>query len=130
MRLFLMESTYVWAYNKNTWKCLLRKIRRMNVVLALLCHKHWCWLLVVFSILVQKIAIELVVGDVPRLRCESFMTGSKCIPLHTVSNIECFKLGLEDYILKHGNSRENICHSCFSSGWVLRMQIPASCRII
>lgn len=43
------------------------------------------------------------------------------------SNIERLKSGLEEYVVKHGNSLSDICHSCFSDGLHLKVGCGVAC---
>ncbi|XP_012852574.1 PREDICTED: uncharacterized protein LOC105972182 [Erythranthe guttata] len=68
-----------------------------------------------------KIAVELSVetGGVTS-QSENIVLRNECstIPMH-LANIDYLKLGLEDYVSKHGNGLVETCHSCFSTGYVL-----------
>jgi hypothetical protein len=75
----------------------------------------------------HKIAFELVVGEVPRLHYEIFDKVNTYFPPNSVSNIECLKSGLEDYILKHGSTLRDNCHSCFSTGECLKVGCGVAC---
>ncbi|XWS63669.1 hypothetical protein CRYUN_Cryun06bG0121300 [Craigia yunnanensis] len=82
---------------------------------------------------VQKsVAAELVIehGDAPGLRCENVFLTNECNPLHfSTSNVERLKSGLEEYVLKHGNSLNNKCDSCFSSREQLRIGSGVACSM-
>ncbi|KAK3017109.1 hypothetical protein RJ639_006959 [Escallonia herrerae] len=67
---------------------------------------------------IPKVAIELMVdcGDLPHSCSGNVILANDCSSFSPASNIEHLKSGLEDYIFKHGNSLDNICRSCFSTG--------------
>ncbi|THF96897.1 hypothetical protein TEA_021489 [Camellia sinensis var. sinensis] len=71
-------------------------------------------------ILYQNVAIEMLVeesDDISGSRCKTLVPANDCFPLTSAaSNVERLKSGLEDYVFKHGNNLNDICHSCFSSG--------------
>ncbi|KAK0574554.1 hypothetical protein LWI29_025412 [Acer saccharum] len=65
-----------------------------------------------------NVAIELVVEreDVPGSLCKDVFLANECNPLpFSASNVERLKSGLEDYVLKHGNTLQGMCDSCFPS---------------
>ncbi|KAM4109835.1 hypothetical protein ACB094_03G149600 [Castanea mollissima] len=67
---------------------------------------------------IPNVAYELVVehDDASGLRYENVFLANESDPLHfSASNLERLKSGLEDYILKHGNSSSKKCGSCFPS---------------
>ncbi|KAL0004236.1 hypothetical protein SO802_011797 [Lithocarpus litseifolius] len=67
---------------------------------------------------IPNVAYELVVehDDASGLQYENVFLANESNPLHfSASNIERLKSGLEDYILKHGNSSSKTCGSCFPS---------------
>nr|XP_023884228.1 type 2 DNA topoisomerase 6 subunit B-like isoform X2 [Quercus suber] len=67
---------------------------------------------------IPNVAYELVVehDDASGLRYENVFLANESNPLHfSASNLERLKSGLEDYILKHGNSSNKKCGSCFPS---------------
>ncbi|XP_050276665.1 type 2 DNA topoisomerase 6 subunit B-like [Quercus robur] len=67
---------------------------------------------------IPNVAYELVVehDDASGLRYENVFLANESNPLHfSASNLERLKSGLEDYILKHGNSSSKKCGSCFPS---------------
>ncbi|KAK2636503.1 hypothetical protein Ddye_031295 [Dipteronia dyeriana] len=64
----------------------------------------------------KNVAIELVVEreDVPGSRYKDVFLANECNPLpFSASNVERLKSGLEDYVLKHGNTLQGMCDSCF-----------------
>ncbi|KAG4141636.1 hypothetical protein ERO13_D06G086400v2 [Gossypium hirsutum] len=66
----------------------------------------------------KSVAAELVIerGDASGLRCENVFLPNECSPLNfSSSNVERLKSGLEEYVLKHRNSLNNKCDSCFCS---------------
>lgn len=67
---------------------------------------------------VQKIAVELIVESGGSSKSIVLQKACSDIPMNT-ANINCLKLGLEDYVFKHGNRLVDPCHSCFSTGCVL-----------
>ncbi|KAK1552518.1 hypothetical protein Q3G72_018636 [Acer saccharum] len=67
---------------------------------------------------IPNVAIELVVEweDVPGSRCKDVFLANECNPLpFSASNVERLKSGLEEYVLKHGNTLQGMCDSCFPS---------------
>ncbi|KAE8665261.1 Galactinol synthase 4 [Hibiscus syriacus] len=75
---------------------------------------------------------ELVVkrGDAPALLCENVFLPNECSPLNfSSSNVERFKSGLEEYVLKHGNSLNNKCDSCFRSREQLKISSGVACSM-
>ncbi|KAL6958329.1 hypothetical protein U1Q18_042413 [Sarracenia purpurea var. burkii] len=71
-----------------------------------------------FVIFYQNVAIELMVecNNIARSQCENLIRENQNIALTSAaSSLERLKSGLEDYVLKHGNSLNDICQSCFSS---------------
>ncbi|CAL5396122.1 unnamed protein product [Camellia sinensis] len=69
---------------------------------------------------IPNVAIEMLVeesDDISGSRCKTLVPANDCFPLTSAaSNVERLKSGLEDYVFKHGNNLNDICHSCFSSG--------------
>ncbi|CAI9267831.1 unnamed protein product [Lactuca saligna] len=67
--------------------------------------------------LIMKIhvGIELIVdkGEFPEHQCANVIVANEWIYLPSETNVECLKSDLVDYVLKHGNKKDNICHSCF-----------------
>ncbi|KAK6281563.1 hypothetical protein POUND7_015388 [Theobroma cacao] len=66
----------------------------------------------------MNVAAELVIerGDVLGLQCENVFLTNECSSLRfSTSNVERLKSGLEEYVLKHGNSINIKCDSCFCS---------------
>ncbi|KAL7149654.1 hypothetical protein ABFS83_05G055300 [Erythranthe nasuta] len=76
-----------------------------------------------------KIAVELSVetGGVTS-QSENIVLHNECstIPMH-LANIDYLKLGLEDYVSKHGNRLFETCHSCFSTGKNLKVGTGVAC---
>ncbi|XP_012846004.1 PREDICTED: uncharacterized protein LOC105966007 [Erythranthe guttata] len=76
-----------------------------------------------------KIAVELSVesGGVTS-QSENIVLHNECstIPMH-LANIDYLKLGLEDYVSKHGNRLVETCHSCFSTGKNLKVGTGVAC---
>ncbi|KAI9168983.1 hypothetical protein LWI28_004934 [Acer negundo] len=67
---------------------------------------------------IPNVAIELVVEreDVPASRSKDVFLANECSPLpFSSSNVERLKSGLEDYVLKHRNTLQGMCDSCFPS---------------
>lgn len=84
----------------------------------LLCHSQNFLVLSNWIVLnfFQSVAAELVIerGDAPGLPCENVFLTNECSPLDlSTSNVERLKSGLEEYVMKHGNSLNNKCDSCF-----------------
>lgn len=79
--------------------------------------KHFFQKMLVLKIpFVQNVTADLVVegGDFPGSRYETVFLASECNVSHFQSSyLECLKSGLEDYVLKHGNSVNTKCDSCF-----------------
>lgn len=67
----------------------------------------------------QKIAIELLVDSGGNLgsQCESHILqlASSSLP-SSAPNIDHLKSGFEEYVSKHGNRLNDVCHCCFSTG--------------
>ncbi|KAB5537544.1 hypothetical protein DKX38_015077 [Salix brachista] len=82
------------------------------------------------SFLEFNIAIELVTEreDIPGSRCENVFLANKSNPgpLST-SNVECLKSGLEDYVLRHGNSLTQKCNTCFATSERLKVGSGIAC---
>lgn len=71
---------------------------------------------------IQKIAIELIVESGGGTK--SFFLQNACsTPATNAANICNLKLGLEEYVSKHGNKLTEACHSCFSTGLVLMIKV-------
>ncbi|KAG5236238.1 type DNA topoisomerase [Salix suchowensis] len=79
---------------------------------------------------IPNIAIELVTEreDIPGSRCENVFLANKSNPgpLST-SNVECLKSGLEDYVLRHGNSLTQKCNTCFATSERLKVGSGIAC---
>lgn len=72
----------------------------------------------------QKVGIELIVdkGTFTEHQCVNAIVANDCIELPSEDNNALFKLGLVDYVLKHGNQKECVCYSCFPTRYVLNRQ--------
>ncbi|KAI3763548.1 hypothetical protein L2E82_13472 [Cichorium intybus] len=59
--------------------------------------------------------IELIVdkAEFTDDQCVNVIVVNECIDLPSEANAECLKLGLVDYVLKHGNQIDSTCNSCF-----------------
>ncbi|KAF9673452.1 hypothetical protein SADUNF_Sadunf10G0025900 [Salix dunnii] len=83
-----------------------------------------------YSVEQVNIAIELVTEreDIPGSRCENVFLANRSNPgpLST-SNVECLKSGLEDYVLKHGNSLTQKCNTCFATSERLKVGSGIAC---
>ncbi|TYG64426.1 hypothetical protein ES288_D06G107300v1 [Gossypium darwinii] len=78
--------------------------------------KHYFQKMLILKI--PSVAAELVIerGDASGLRCENVFLPNESSPLNfSSSNVERLKSGLEEYVLKHRNSLNNKCDSCFCS---------------
>ncbi|KAL9353270.1 hypothetical protein Peur_055950 [Populus x canadensis] len=77
-----------------------------------------------------NIAIELLIEreDIPGSRCENVFLANRSNPgpLST-SNVEFLKSGLEDYVLKHGNSLTQKCSTCFATSECLKVGSGIAC---
>ncbi|GFQ00360.1 hypothetical protein PHJA_002180000 [Phtheirospermum japonicum] len=77
-----------------------------------------------------KIALELTVesGGNGKLEPKNIILQNPCltVPMHAV-NIDYLKLGVEDYVSKHGNRLTEACHSCFSDGKNLKVGTGMAC---
>ncbi|KAK1376563.1 type 2 DNA topoisomerase 6 subunit B-like [Heracleum sosnowskyi] len=80
-------------------------------------------------LMIPKLAIEFVIdrGDPSGSRCENIIQAIQCVSLSSDSNIEYLKSGLEDYVLKHNNHLQNICHSCFPNREHLKVGTGVAC---
>lgn len=78
----------------------------------------------------KNIAIELLIEreDIPGSRCENVFLANRSNPgpLST-SNVEFLKSGLEDYVLKHGNSLTQKCSTCFATSECLKVGSGIAC---
>ncbi|KAH6769488.1 hypothetical protein C2S51_014824 [Perilla frutescens var. frutescens] len=73
-----------------------------------------------------KIAIELIVESGGGTK--SFFLQNTCShPAMNAANIDNLKLGLEEYVSKHGNRLVEACHSCFSTGKNLKVGTGIAC---
>ncbi|MBA0722880.1 hypothetical protein Golax_003518 [Gossypium laxum] len=80
----------------------------------------------------MSVAAELVIerGDASGLRCENVFLPNECSPLNfSSSNVERLKSGLEEYVLKHRNSLNNKCDSCFCSREKLKISSGVACSM-
>ncbi|XP_058772297.1 type 2 DNA topoisomerase 6 subunit B-like [Vicia villosa] len=79
---------------------------------------------------IPNVAIQLVAEDsnVPESRYEKVFLANTCeqLPIST-SSLEHLKLGLEDYVLKHGNNSSDHCNSCFTSWEELKVGSGVAC---
>lgn len=67
---------------------------------------------------IQKIAVELIVESGGGTK--TFILQNACYtPATNAANIDNLKLGLEEYVSKHGNTLAKSCDSCFSDGCVV-----------
>ncbi|XVF02471.1 hypothetical protein REPUB_Repub04eG0178200 [Reevesia pubescens] len=81
---------------------------------------------------IPSVAAELVIeqGDAPGLRCENVFLTNECSPLQfSTSTIERLKSGFEEYVLKHGNSLNNKCDSCFCNREQLKIGSGVACSM-
>ncbi|XAR65072.1 hypothetical protein NMG60_11009040 [Bertholletia excelsa] len=79
---------------------------------------------------IPNIAVELVVdfGGVAGSQCENLISTNDSFAFPcAASSIECLRSGFEDYVLKHGNSLNDICHSCFSNGVHVKVGSAVAC---
>ncbi|KAF8364732.1 hypothetical protein HHK36_033289 [Tetracentron sinense] len=76
----------------------------------------------------MKVAVELLVerADSPASRSENLLNDGILLPF-PMSNIERLSSGLEDYVLKHGNSLDKECRACFSSREHLKVGSGRAC---
>ncbi|KAF8390427.1 hypothetical protein HHK36_024953 [Tetracentron sinense] len=76
----------------------------------------------------MKVAVELLVerADSPASRSENLLNDGILLPF-PMSNIERLSSGLEDYVLKHGNSLDKECRACFSSREHLKVGSGVAC---
>ncbi|KAL8111841.1 hypothetical protein AgCh_019518 [Apium graveolens] len=80
-------------------------------------------------LMIPKLAIEFVIdrGDPSGSRCENIVQAIQCVPLSSDSNIEYLKSGLEEYVLRHNNHLQNICHTCFPNRGHLKVGTGVAC---
>ncbi|KAK4842704.1 hypothetical protein QYF36_026396 [Acer negundo] len=79
---------------------------------------------------IPNVAIESVVEreDVPGSRSKDVFLANECNPLpFSSSNVERLKSGLEDYVLKHRNTLQGMCDSCFPSWEHLKVGNGVAC---
>lgn len=79
---------------------------------------------------IQNVAIELVVkeGGVPGSQYKKVFLANECNPVpFSASNVERLKSGLEDYVIKHGNSLHRKCDSCFPNWYDYPQLMLSSC---
>ncbi|XP_073127456.1 type 2 DNA topoisomerase 6 subunit B-like [Henckelia pumila] len=77
-----------------------------------------------------KIAIELSVdtGDNTGSQYKSIVLENACSALPMdAADIDFLKLGFEEYVLKHGNRLVEECHSCSSTGKILKVGTGVAC---
>ncbi|KAH1056809.1 hypothetical protein J1N35_034874 [Gossypium stocksii] len=92
--------------------------------------KHYFQKMLILKI--PSVAAELVIerGDASGLRCENVFLPNECSPLNfSSSNVERLKSGLEEYVLKHRNSLNNKCDSCFCSREKLKISSGVACSM-
>ncbi|KAK9191878.1 hypothetical protein WN943_020494 [Citrus x changshan-huyou] len=80
--------------------------------------------------LIQNVAIELVAeeGGVPGSQYRKVFLANECNPVpFSASNVERLKSGLEDYVMKHGNSLHRKCDSCFPNWEHLKVGSGRAC---
>ncbi|KAK9119724.1 hypothetical protein Scep_017817 [Stephania cephalantha] len=80
-----------------------------------------CFLQKMLILKIPKVAVELVVdpANFSGTRCDNlFIVGEDIFFSSTESNIECLVSGFKDYVLKHGNTLDKQCQSCFSNSCV------------
>ncbi|KAG9146331.1 hypothetical protein Leryth_008012 [Lithospermum erythrorhizon] len=82
-----------------------------------------------FVLKYPKVAIEILVncGSPSGLDQDSCIMAIECnsLPL-SASYVECLRLGLENYVLQHGNRRDIVCNLCFSSRDQLKVGVGQS----
>ncbi|XVE75032.1 hypothetical protein DITRI_Ditri12bG0064800 [Diplodiscus trichospermus] len=89
-------------------------------------------LTVINSFFQKNVAAELVIEreDARGLQCESVFLTNECSPLQfSTCSIERLKSGLEEYVLKHRNSLNNKCDSCFCSREQLKIGTGEACSM-
>ncbi|XLV01819.1 hypothetical protein S245_016156 [Arachis hypogaea] len=81
---------------------------------------------------IPNVATHLVAEDcdVPGSRYEKVFlaNGDKELPI-PASNLDLLKSGLEDYVLRHGNTLSNKCHYCFPNWEQLKVGSGVACSI-
>ncbi|XVF43996.1 hypothetical protein PTKIN_Ptkin02bG0084500 [Pterospermum kingtungense] len=80
----------------------------------------------------KSVAAELVIerGDASGVQRENVFLTNECIPLHfSASNVERLKSGVEEYVLRHGNSLNNKCDSCFCYREQLKIGSGVACSM-
>ncbi|KAA3477450.1 type 2 DNA topoisomerase 6 subunit B-like isoform X1 [Gossypium australe] len=81
---------------------------------------------------IPSVAAELLIerGDASGLQCENVFLPNECSPSNfSSSNVERLKSGLEEYVLKHRNSLNNKCDSCFCSRGKLKISSGVACSM-
>ncbi|CAA0833852.1 Unknown protein [Striga hermonthica] len=75
-----------------------------------------------------KIAVELIVESCDKSQPENIIVQNPCgtLSMHA-ANIDYLKLGLRDYVSKHGNRLAEACQSCFSAGKNLKVGSGVAC---
>ncbi|KAL4586936.1 hypothetical protein LXL04_011584 [Taraxacum kok-saghyz] len=83
-----------------------------------------CFFQKMLIIKIPKVGIELIVdnGEVSEHKCINV------IDLPSETDAECLKSGLVDYVVKHGNQKDSICHSCFPIGDHLKVGNGEVCK--
>ncbi|KAL9423907.1 hypothetical protein AB3S75_035907 [Citrus x aurantiifolia] len=79
---------------------------------------------------IPNVAIELVAeeGGVPGSQYRKVFLANECNPVpFSASNVERLKSGLEDYVMKHGNSLHRKCDSCFPNWEHLKVGSGRAC---
>ncbi|GAY36349.1 hypothetical protein CUMW_021580 [Citrus unshiu] len=79
---------------------------------------------------IPNVAIELVAeeGGVPGSQYRKVFLANECNPVpFSASNVERLKSGLEDYVMKHGNSLHRKCDSCFPNWYDYPQLSLSSC---
>ncbi|KAL3844834.1 hypothetical protein ACJIZ3_002237 [Penstemon smallii] len=101
-------------------------------------HEEFDGVLAMISVFIRKmlvlkapkIVIELSVDSGGSLgpQSESIILQNACsaLPMHS-ANVDYLKLGLEEYVCKHGDRLVEACHSCFSSGMNLKVGTGIAC---
>ncbi|KAK1425873.1 hypothetical protein QVD17_21235 [Tagetes erecta] len=79
---------------------------------------------------IPKVGIELIVdkGTFTEHQCVNAIVANDCIDLPSEENNAWFKLGLVDYVLKHGNQKECVCYSCFPTRERLKTGSGVVCK--
>lgn len=108
----------IWSYNN---------VRQVNMAWYCTANLNSCNL---HFFLIQNVAIELVAeeGGVPGSQYRKVFLANECNPEpFSASNVERLKSGLEDYVMKHGNSLHRKCDSCFPNWYDYPQLTLSSC---